>query len=76
MAVITYGNFLAWDVAADIPKSVISPQPPFLFSLGGTDSTSIASFLGIGANALVGGFVTDKIAQRSIQRNNGTSNAV
>jgi MFS family permease len=70
-AVITYGNFLAWVVAADIQKSVFFPQPPYLFSLGATGSTSVASFLGIGAGALAGGFISDKIAQRSTRRNNG-----
>ena len=70
-AVITYGNFLAWVVAADVQKSVFFPQPPYLFSLGATGSTSIASILGIATGAIAGGLISDKIAQRSTRRNNG-----
>lgn len=70
-AVLIYGNFLAWVVASDIQKSVFFPQPPYLMTLGETGSTSVASLLGIACGALAGGFVSDKIAQRSTRRNNG-----
>jgi len=70
-AVLIYGNFLAWVVAADIQKAVFFPQPPYLMTLGQTGSTSVASLLGIACGALAGGFVSDRIAQRSTRRNNG-----
>ena len=70
-AVLMYGNILAWVVAADVQKSVFFPQPPYLFSLGVTGSTYVASILGIACGALAGGFVCDLVAARYTYRNSG-----
>jgi Major Facilitator Superfamily len=70
-AVILYGNILAWVVAADVQKSVFFPQPPYLFSLGITGTTSVASILGIACGALSGGYICDLVAARYTRRNNG-----
>ena len=46
------------------------PLPTLFPRLGATESTSIASILGIAFGVVAGGFISDKMAQRSTRRNN------